>query len=228
MSTETFWAEIEAEQAWREAEIRFLQNQLALLEEEEARDRFRRTLIVMLYSHLEGFCKFAFGLYVRGINEAQIKCAEATFAIAAASLADLFDALRDSGKKCEEFRNQLPSDEKLHRFARDREFLERAQEFDARIVEIPESVIDLEANLKPVVLRKALYRLGLAHDQFAVMEGQIHMLLNYRNKIAHGAFRDGVPKDTYQVLYGAVFDIMAGVKRDIMAALDERRYLRAS
>jgi hypothetical protein len=41
-----------------------------------------------------------------------------------------------------------------------------AYDFTIRPVNIPDHVVDTEANLNPVVLRKNLYRLGLPYDLF--------------------------------------------------------------
>src|SRR5574337_1061994 len=160
MNIPELWAEIEAEQEWRQSEIRFFQNQILNITSEKEQDKFRRVLILMLYAHFEGFCKFAFNLYIDAVNREGITCAEVNFAIAAASLNDLFVSLRDPLKKCSGFKRELPDDTTLHRFARDREFLEQYVEFEKRLVSIPDEVIDIESNLKPIVLRKILYRLG--------------------------------------------------------------------
>ena len=78
--------ELEAEMAWRHDEIRFFQNQGADLDDEHQQEQYRRALILLLYAHFEGFCKFALTLYVNAVNQQGIKCAEANHAIAAASL----------------------------------------------------------------------------------------------------------------------------------------------
>src|SRR5215510_14403809 len=120
MNIADLWAEIEEDQAWRLDEIRFFQNQLTLIPNEEKHDQFRRALILLLYAHFEGFCKFVLSLYVNTINGEDITCGEANHTIAAAALSDLFQTLRDPGSKCPEFRSSLPDDTQLHRFARDR------------------------------------------------------------------------------------------------------------
>ncbi len=226
MNTESLWAEIENEQAWRTEEIRFFQNQLANIHSEQGQKQYRRVLIVLLYAHLEGFCRFALLHYIKAVNNEDISCGNASYPIAAASLADLFHALRYPDTKCPEFRNTLPDDKKLHLFARDREFVERVDAFEARRVAIPEDVVDMESNLKPVVLRKNLYRIGLPHDQFAAVEGQIDRLLKYRNKISHGVMREGIDAKLYQELRDAVFFVMDEVKRQIMDALQNGKYMR--
>jgi hypothetical protein len=220
-------AELENDQGWRRDEIRSLQNQGSSIEDLEQQGQFRRALVVLLYAHFEGFCKFALTVYVNAVNKTGIRCAEANYALAAASLADLFAALRDSTSKCPEFRFTLPDDTHLHRFARDREFVERVADFENRKLEIPEDVIDTESNLKPVVLRKNLFRVGLTHDQFAFLDGDIHRLLNSRNKIAHGEARSGIKSTEYEALRAAVFYIMDSVTAGVMQALLEERFLRS-
>lgn len=219
-------AELEENQAWRRDEIRFFQNQLAWIDTEEKQNQYRRALILILYAHFEGFCKFALALYVNAVNNAGIKCSEANSAIAAASLANLFRDLRDPQRKSEEFRTELPDDTQLHRFARDREFVERAFDFAERLVNMPDHVVNTESNLNPVILRKNLYRLGLPHDLFDGFDLQVHRLLGYRNQIAHGELQSGIVHKTYEELRGATFTIMDEVAREIMGALQEGRYRR--
>lgn len=218
-------AEIEAEQTWRYDEIRFFQNQSTVISLDK-QDQFRRVLVLLLYAHFEGFCKFILTLYVTNVNAINIKCGEANHAIAAASLSDLFKALRNPEKKCPEFQKVLPDETELHQFARHREFVEQSAKFEDRPVRIPENVVDTESNLKPVVLRKNLYRLGFSHEQLKHVEGDINRLLNYRNKIAHGESTSGIGLEEYLVLRSAAFRIMDEVKRLVLEALQNKHYLR--
>jgi hypothetical protein len=91
-------AELEADQVWRREELVFFQNQSGLIESSEKKDQYRRALVVMLYAHFEGFCKFALTLYVTSINNAGVTCGDVTPAIAASSLSDIFAALRNPNK----------------------------------------------------------------------------------------------------------------------------------
>lgn len=225
MNVANFRAQLEEDLAWRTEEILFFQNQCAIIEKEDQKEKFRRALVLLLYSNFEGFCKFGFSLYVDAINQEAIDCKDANYAIAAASLSDVFVSLRNGTKKAKEFQNDSPDDTKLHRFARDREFIERAFEFLARKVNIPDEVIDTESNLKPVVLRKNLYRLGLPHDQFASLEPGIELLLNLRNKIAHGETKQGIPVNLYEKLRTSAFDIMSGITSGLTLAFTEKWYL---
>lgn len=221
-------AQIEEERTWRQDEIRFFQNRLAGLDQEEDRNQFRRALILMLYAHFEGFCKFCFSLYVNAINKEGITCNQANYAIAAAALASIFRELRDPNKKSDEFRRPLPDESKIHRFAREREFLEQTDDFGRKLVNIPEHVVDTESNLTPIVLRKNLYRLGFSHTQFDEFEGSINRLLATRNRIAHGDSRRGVDAKTYSELHTIVLNVMQQVTIQIMQALVHKAFMRAS
>jgi MAE_28990/MAE_18760-like HEPN len=219
-------AELEADRAWREEEIRSFQNRGASIIDAEGQKRYRRALVLLLYAHYEGFCRFAFVLYVSAINRSGISCGEACHAIAAASLADLFRNLRNPQMKTDLFRRELPDDAKLHQFAREREFVERTSEVKMRPVNIPDHVVDTESNLTPVVLKKNLFRLGLPHDQFQAHDDEINKLLRIRNGISHGSLREGVEQELYEQLRTATFTIMSGLGAGIMKALSDRAYMQ--
>ena len=219
-------AELEEDRAWREEELRALQNRGATIDDEVELNRYRRALVLLLYAHYEGFCRFAFVLYATAINRSGISCGEASWAIAAASLADLFRNLRNPEKKCDLFRRQLPDDSKLHQLAREREFVERTSEVERRPVNIPDDIVDTESNLTPVVLRKNLFRLGLPYDQFQEHDRHINKLLGIRNGISHGSLKDGVEAKMYEQLRTATFAIMSGLGAGITKALSDKAYLR--
>ncbi|MHC4702797.1 MAG: MAE_28990/MAE_18760 family HEPN-like nuclease, partial [Planctomycetota bacterium] len=224
MTLEGLWAEIESELKWRVDEIRFFKNLVSNLDTSERQDQYRRALILLLYAHFEGFTRFAFAHYIRAVNQAQIKCGQASHAIAASTLSGVFASLRNPNKKCDLFRRTLPDETHLHRFARDREFLEqlgKALELD---VCLSDGLADAESNLKPEVLQKILYRLGLPHDSFDGFKGRINKLLNYRNRIAHGESKEGISQDTYNSLQSDVFYLMNEIKSAIVDSVRNRRY----
>ena len=228
MNLAELWAEIEYEYSWRDEEIRFLENCTSGLRDEESKKRIRRATILMLYAHLEGFCVFSFRHFIRAINSEKIAAENASFAIAAAACSKVFAAMRDSNTKCELFQNALPDDSKLHRIARDQEFVERIAEVAGIQVELVDDIIDTESNLKPVVLRKNLFLLGLPNDAFKHLDGTIHRLLNLRNKIAHGERKDGIDSREFNVLKHAVREVMRDVKSLIMKHLADQTFLRAT
>jgi hypothetical protein len=219
---------MEAEREWREREMRFLRNQLSLLALEDQRKTARKALVVMLYAHFEGVCKALLSMYVNWLNRLGLRVADVVPAVGAASLAKVFEALRDPKRKCAQFARALPDDTALHRFARDRDFVEVAWNIAQRSVQIePDDVIDTESNLKPVVLRKILFRLGLDPNLAAPWEGSIHKLLNRRNGVAHGTERAGVEEKDYAELEQAVLLVIDGLVTAISDAVAKQVYLAA-
>ena len=226
METPAFRAQLETEFEWRIKELRFFQNLCEELELETSRDQFRRATVLLLYSHFEGYCKFSFNLYVSAINSAGLLCNQVNSSVVTATLHDVFSKLRDGAGKAPEFKNALPDDSKLHKFALAREFVERSAEIMGRPVFIPDQVVDTESNLKPIVLRKNLFRLGLPHDEFANFEPSINKLLAVRNKIAHGESRAGIEKSRYDELRDSALQVMTGVTTGITRAFDEKKFMR--
>lgn len=216
--------ELEEEQTWRQNEVRFLRNRLADIPSYTSKKQYRKSLVVMLYSHYEGFCKFAMDIYVKAVNAEGIACADAVPAVVAGSWHAKFSAVESGDKKARVFNRPLPSDDSLHRFARRREFVERLPDFRAEVAEIPDDTVDTESNLWPIVLKKNLYRLGLKHDAFETHDGTISKLLNRRNNIAHGAQRDGLKSEDYLELEKSVFRIMDDFMELILNSLKDEDF----
>jgi len=150
----TIQAELEEEQAWRRDEMRLLRNQLANLRSDSEKDTYRRSLVVMLYAHYEGFCKAALLQYATHVNRANLACRDASSAIVASSWMQVFHEVENAKAKSRVFRSLLPDDTELHRFARRRHFVEQIAEFETMRAKIPDEVVDTESNLSPVVMKK--------------------------------------------------------------------------
>lgn len=228
MNLEQIWVEVEEDLQWRMDEIRFLSNHLINLPSEESKDKFRRSVALMLYAHFEGYCKFLFLTYIKAVNQEALTCKDVNFALAASSMSRIFSQLRNPDGKSEFFRRLLPEEGKLHRFARDVEFIENMQALEQTPVNISDEIASTESNLKPIVLSKILYYLGFDHESFKALEGDIHKLLNMRNKIAHGEQREGVTEADYNKVSTSTFRIMNESKRIIMQSLTDRSFLRPS
>ncbi|MCE2744482.1 MAG: hypothetical protein LW710_01080 [Burkholderiales bacterium] len=225
MNVSVFRSQLEEELAWRTEEILFFQNQCANIDKQDQQEKFRRALVLLLYSNFEGFCAFALQLYVIAINQEEVECSKANYAIVAASLHNVFVTLRTGNKKAEEFKTTAPDDSKLHLFSRDREFVEKAYDILKRKVKIPEGTVNTESNLNSIVLRKNLYRLGLPHEQFQSMEPDIEKLLGLRNKIAHGETKQGVSALLYEELRSSALHVMSEITTELTKAFSEKKYL---
>lgn len=229
MRLATIYAQMESELKWRQDEIRFFQNLYQRnLSDESQLDQSRRTLILLLYAHFEGFIKFALALYVDSVNSVGIVCGKADSALVAATLSHVFKDLRNPDKKSDAFRNVLPDDTQLHKFAREREFVERTNDIKNIRLTIPNDIVDTESNLKPVVLRKNLFKLGFDYSGIVSFEGNIHKLLNYRNDVAHGSRRDGITRREYEEISDATYRVMYFVRDLVTKSLREKKFKKSS
>lgn len=188
--------------------------------------QFRRALVVMLYAHYEGFCKFALIQYVKAVNTAAIRCEEAIPAIVAGAWAKVFTAMETGDQKSSIFRSKLPDDRQLHRFARRRDFVEQFVDFAQQAAQISEDTVDTESNLWPIVMQKNLYLLGLDHQAFSEHDGIVSHLIQRRNNIAHGADRKGLTAREYSDLESAIFKIMDDLMDIVMDAIQQEKYKR--
>lgn len=209
---------------WRTADFRLLATQIENVHEAQ-RDQFRRFLIVMLYAHFEGFTKVVLLQYITEINSARIDCRKANAGLVAGAWHKEFVGL-DSGAKSPFFRNVLPDDSKLHRYARRKEFVERIDELLSRPVSLPEDLVDTESNLTPTILRRMLFMVGLDHGKLDHYEAAVSELVARRNSIAHGASRKGIVKSDYERLEAAVFAGMKEMVNTLESALNAKEYLR--
>ena len=58
MTADEFRANLESELAWRQEEIAFFKNQLNYISEND-KSRYRKSLVLILYSDLEGYIKLS-------------------------------------------------------------------------------------------------------------------------------------------------------------------------
>ena len=54
MTADELRAALEADMAWRQEDLAFFKNQLNNISEDD-KDRYRKSLVLILYSHMEGF-----------------------------------------------------------------------------------------------------------------------------------------------------------------------------
>lgn len=187
----------------------------------------KRSLVLVCYSHLEGFCKFALESYAGAINSYGLSCKDVSPAIVAASLSKVFAALREQNYRHSLFKNALPDDTVLHMAAREMRFIESFTEFHAMPVRITERSYDTRSNIDTDVLRKLLFQLGVSLDGIESHRNNINRLLGIRNAIAHGD-RLRVPKDKQlQEYVDTTITVMKELQQILFSALEKKAYLRA-
>ena len=227
-SPESVFEDLEADRASREAEMRLIDRLIQAAASANEQAMLERSLILLMYAHLEGFCKFSLLSYTSALNALGLTCAEASYPVAAATLHKVFAALRDPNSKHETFRNRMPDDTQLHLSAREQMFVESYERITAHKVDIPDQVVDTKSNLSPDVLKKLLFQLGLDCLSIEVHRSNISKLLGIRNAISHGD-RLLIPSDQALSDYLATtLAIMAFMQGEIYSALSGRKYLKSA
>ncbi len=217
---------METELAWRQEELAFLKNQLVNIQEEVLKDKYRKSLVLMLYSHFEGFIKICLLTYVQYINSLHLKRERFSDKLIVSSMNHEFNAYDNNDEKCTIFKKKLPEDKRLHRFYRRVNFIEELDNFKQSDLLIPDETIDTESNLWYIVLQKNLYKVGLPIDLFDNLSRDIDALVNRRNSIAHGTERAGVKENEYLKWEEKTYRIMEDIIRCIYYNVSYEKYLK--
>jgi len=228
MSLDNFQEQIEVEREWREAEIRFLDNTQRSIDNDADKKMIRRSILCLIYAHIEGFVKFSFSLYIEEINKKNLFCKDVKPVIAAAAFSKELMALKDTSKKSNLFRKKLPNDTHLHRLCRDTEFFENIENFFNHIVKIPEDYVNTENNVGTEVLEKLLFQVGLQHEDLKDIYAPLSRLLNARNDISHGKRKHGIDDRDYEEFLNCARSIITSISHHLTIAYGNSHYLKAA
>ena len=215
MKLEEIRAQLEEELTWRVSEIKFLKNLTNNVNKEEQKDIYRKSLLVMLYSHFEGLCKSCFLIYVEAINSLHLQRQYVNQNLQAASMNTIFNRYDDKDRKCKVFKRTLPEETKIHSFFRRTDFVIQYNDFLKDIIKLPDEIIDTESNLWYIVLQKNLFKLGINLDIFKENSKQINNLVNLRNSIAHGNLRKGIQDKDFEEIELSVTCVMNSLIRTL-------------
>lgn len=224
MQLEEIRAEMEEELTWRQREIVFLKNVMVGITKEEDKERYRKSLIVMLYAHFEGFCKTCLLIYVKAINDLNLTRKEANDSLVASSMEGIFNGYYNLDKKCKIFKRELPNDTGLHKFYRRTDLVVQFNEFLEQKLVIDDNVINTESNLWYHVLKKNLFKLGIDYTVFDQYQSSINTLVNKRNSIAHGSEKFGIAESEYKKIQDDIIETMNNIIKILMKNLKDESF----
>ena len=224
MTADELRAVLETELAWRQEELAFFKNQLNEVEESN-KNKYRKSLVLILYSHMEGYIKIGLQTYIQYINSQGLNRRDVNTGLMVASMHKEFIAYENMERKSEFFRKTLPDDTRLHRLYRRVDFMEKMENFKEQELVIDDQIIDTESNLWYIVLQKNLYKIGLPVDLFDDYRSDIDALVNRRNSIAHGNFKSGVTDIEFSNWERKVSEILEGITRLLYDYARNKRYL---
>lgn len=217
---------METELAWRQEELAFLKNQLSNISDESQKDKYRKSMVLMVYSHFEGFVKICLLSYIQYVNSLKLNRNVFNEQLIASSMNRELNAYDNNDEKCSIFRKKLPEDKRLHRFYRRVHLLEEIDNFKQSELVIPDETIDTESNLWYIVLQKNLYKVGLPIDLFDELSSDIDSLVNRRNSIAHGTERSGVREQEYSKWEEKTYGVMEEIIKCIYSDVCHEKYLK--
>lgn len=169
-----------------------------------------RAMWALLYAHYEGFCKFAWDLYLDELKNSGVKRKECKDEIARLSLQ----------KQFKELKGDL-SLENLWKFTQTglKSLLEENIDFQIKL--------ETESNLYPNIFRENSLQVCLDCTLVEQYQIELRTLVRRRNDIAHG--QKMIIKDLkeYQKYEDAALEVMHELAISIVDSLDNKLYLRS-
>lgn len=226
MTPASFSEQMENEKLWREEEIRAVNNLISLSSLDKDKNLLRRAGICLLYSHVEGFVKFSFKLYIDGVNMMELLCKDVKPVLAAAVYHHDFLRLTNPDAKSKIFKKDMPDDAHIHRIYRHEEFFEKIESFFESKIKIEDGYINTESNVGREVLERLLYQVGLQHKSLNTVIGSLTRLKNKRNDIAHGADKSIIDAVDYTIFHNCALGIMKELSKVLYNAFECKDYLK--
>ena len=204
------WAkQIEEDLAWREAEMASLKAQIIGSRSGQIRTALLRASWALLYAHYEGFCKFAWDLYLDALKSAGWRRRDCQDQIARLSLHKAFRTFRG---------NLSPKD--IWDFCQSgfRTLLDEPLTFATRL--------ETKDNLWPDLFCKNCELTALPHTMADEYATELKVLVGRRNDIAHGQRLEIRNLQEYRKYEEVVQLIMHELAVGIVDSIEQEAYLK--
>jgi hypothetical protein len=204
--------QLEDDLNWRETELAILKKQAILASKDS--DRYRvllRAMWALLYAHYEGFCKFAWDVYLEELQKAGVKRKDCKDEIAKLSLQKKFKTLKGD-----------LSPESLWDFGQTGFgiMLEDNLDFQIRL--------ETQSNLYPSLFKENVIQAGLTCTLIDKYQIELKALVTRRNEIAHGQKMTIKNIDEYKKYEDAALEVMHELAISIIDCLDKKLYLKST
>jgi hypothetical protein len=203
--------QLEDDLNWRETELAILKQQAVLASKDS--DRYRvllRAMWALLYAHYEGFCKFAWDLYLEELQKAGVKRKNCKDEIAKLSLQKKFKALKGN-----------LSPENLWNFGQ--------TDFEIMLednLDFHQISLETQSNLYPSLFKENVIQAGLTCTLVDKYKIELKSLVTRRNEIAHGEKMTIKNIDEYKKYEDAALEVMHELAISIIECLDKKLYLK--
>lgn len=194
---------------WREDELVMLKILAHSSKEKKIQHNvLLKSLLLMLYAHYEGFCKFAWEQYLSVISNQNILRLHLHDSIICFSLEDEFRKIKNlsSDKIYNFFITTLPilMNEKVN--------------FNIKL--------EAESNLKSNIFEKNSNKINITVPSFQESHRIINRLVFIRNQIAHGEQNYINDLTEYQKFEKTTIEVMYNLAEVIIDAINEKKYLK--
>ena len=226
--SEQLSVELEQEYSSRVEEIQKIENfvGLNLNDDSDMAGLMRKSLVLILYAHFEGYCKQALQYYIIYINKEDIPICNVKAGLVAANLNVEFQKLFNTNYHPVTL-TSLATDAALQQHGRKREFISAYDNCINRQIGLKEDFISTESNLRPDILKKLLFQLELDSSAVDTYQGEIHRLVNVRNGFAHGERMTYPNKKEFDQYKEAAYSTMTNIKLLVAEAFAQSAYLKA-
>lgn len=223
--------ELEGEYSKREQEITDLENFYKIhatednYKSEDFAGLYRKSLILVLYFHFEGYCKQIFQYYLAYINKLNIPCIKAKEGLIAATIHKNFSELNNGNHKPVKLdEKDLNEDHILQLYGRRKEFTKQYREQMNKPIYIPDDFINTESNLKSYVIKKIMFLLEMDWTVINEYQRDINSLVNKRNAYAHGNIDKYPSAQEYDNYKKSAFEAMKKVKEEVYRSFTKKEY----
>lgn len=252
INIDQYRALIEEDLLWRSEEINFFTNQLnnfrptsssddEMQRVQKEKNIYRKSLVLILYAHFEGFFRYAFEVYAEALNNENVIISKVVDQLAASCYSPEFEDYDDIKKNFEQ--DSDPVNKLLTKLNKRINILSKIELKKSQPLKLhignhddKKSITYTASNLKEEIIKKILYsfgvheELGISDTEFGELTGRITQLMIRRNKIAHGdnndAVKEGVSELDYNSFKGSFDKIIELIPRVITKAMNEKLYLK--
>lgn len=202
--------EIEIDLSWREAELASFKALVSLTEKGSVRESaLLRALWALLYAHFEGFCKFAWDLYLDVLEKEKTKRSLLKDQIAWLSLEQVVKTLKSNFEM-----------EQLWHFCLD--------ELPKLLAEpaVFKTKLETRSNLWPDVFLENSEKVSLPTSMIDEHKSEIKTLVARRNDIAHGKKIHIKDLSEYKIYEDSAFFVMHELAIGVIESIEHKKYLK--
>jgi MAE_28990/MAE_18760-like HEPN len=205
------WAkEIENDLDWRWSELASIKIQIVKADKGSVRyEALLRALVVLLYAHYEGFCKFSWDLYLDSLEKQRLKRKDCDDRIVRLSLSKKFKELKGDLSPqgvWDFFTTHFPL------------LMDDHLEFKVRL--------ETQSNLWPNLLKANSQEVGLSCAMADYHGSLLKALVRRRNDIAHGRRELIRDLNEYEKYEKAAFETMYELGLSVVDCLEGQVYLK--